>query len=295
MTTTTPNPNPPAGEELTALEFSRLSETERGKKALRIIDAAAADRAALTAQCQRDYQLAADWKARAAELEVELGVLATRCETAFRERAEAERKAATHLHNAGIYLSDRKAAESECAALSAEAERLRTPTVRVCEELTHWERQVICGAPSLATLGNAGTKALAEAGHAIASEDRLAAAHALLRRVLAKDPLARRDIRTFLTAQPAAPCDTCEDAGLKMCPCTEGDNGRGWQCRLERGHDGVCRFYDQPAALVRTEAEQRVLDACAKARLHNEEGEPVICVRSWNLVADLELARRSSP
>jgi DNA repair exonuclease SbcCD ATPase subunit len=44
-------------------------------------------------------RLAAEWKARAAELEVELDVLATRCETAERERDEADHKADETLGN----------------------------------------------------------------------------------------------------------------------------------------------------------------------------------------------------
>lgn len=75
-----PTPAAAAEESLSPLEQSRLAETERGLKALRIIVRLIADNRALAAQCQRDYQLAAEWKERYESARTDAEVLRTRLE-----------------------------------------------------------------------------------------------------------------------------------------------------------------------------------------------------------------------
>jgi hypothetical protein len=127
--------------------------------------------------------------------------------------------------------------------------------------------------------------AAAYAAYAAAAETSLAAATELLRR--AHDTLARLglqwvdapvpligDLRAFLAAQPAAPARPhCDDHA-------------GWRSDCDR-----CAMYEPPAAPARTEAEQRVLDACpgiSRAALnrwqHRQSGLGVF--------AKAELARR---
>lgn len=83
--------------------------------------------------------------------------------------------------------------ESECAALRAEVDRLRAER-KERDDMWH-RRQENWRSSSDRCLK--------------AAESRLAAANALLKRALDKDPLARRDIRSHLAAQPApAPART---------------------------------------------------------------------------------------
>lgn len=71
-------------ESLSPLEQSRLAETERGRKALRIIVRLIEDNRSLVAQCQRDYQLAAEWKERYEAARIDAEVARTRLENPHR-------------------------------------------------------------------------------------------------------------------------------------------------------------------------------------------------------------------
>lgn len=172
-------------------------------------------------------------------------------------------------------------AESECAALRAEVERLRRD-------------------------------ALNEAGHAIASEDRLAAANALLERWKNPDPFVFAETCAHLAAQPAT------------APARPPFPPRGIQGRpelteeyaddaAESGDDlagalDCCRAWASDARLIgnvrastllrlleRTEAEQAVLKATANTiglpieYLRHVEKDPNQC---WAQTARAELARR---
>jgi hypothetical protein len=88
------------------------------RKALRIIDAQAEAIERLTAQAQRDFNLAAEWQATAEGYRVEAETQTTRAEKAERERDEARR-----LHALEAGKGD--AARAECSALRAEVERLK--------------------------------------------------------------------------------------------------------------------------------------------------------------------------
>jgi hypothetical protein len=189
---------------------------------------------------------------------------------------------------AAAYAAYAAAAETSLAAEKAEVERLR-------EEVEEGKFEL-----------------LDERGAKLAAETSLAAATELLRR--AHDTLARLglqwvdapvpligDLRTFLAAQPAAPirktadpCPLCDGSGVMPPADVSTDVLLCGACTAGRPADcsGWCGRR-QPAAPARTEAEQRVLDACpgiSRAALnrwqHRQSGLGVF--------AKAELARREA-
>jgi hypothetical protein len=317
-------PAPPA-EELTHEERERMvrgygKSTER--KALRLIDTLTADRddwlqvsrdwrvraesaeadvRSLREQCQRDFTLASEWKWRFEVADIERRAAVERAEAAERERDEAAD--ARDMARQGW-----AAAEAECAPLRAELVCIRTEAelteTRLSEARAEVERQA-----ALLDMCSANfDRMIEEQTRADAAETRLDAATELL-----QDPGAYHGannaewwerVCAFLAAQPASPTVKCP----AFCPCpahqpaaparTEAEQGECAGCgvtRAQRYDAGRC-----PGgcfAAQRTEAEQRVLDACAawdiKQSPKRVDGSYTMRWGDVRPIFQAELARRS--